>query len=151
MLVVCDTNVVISALLWDGPTSAIHRAWVEGICSLTLDETILAEYRRVLSYPKFGLSPADVNFLLENEVIPFGIMVRESDLPLGSWIPDDPEDDAFIRLALAAKADALVSGDRHILARRDNLPCRILTVAEFLEFVSSYLRLNQEDNRKDRR
>lgn len=132
MLVVCDTNVIVSALLWRGPTAAVHRAWVEGRCSLALGRAVLDEYRRVLAAPKFGLMPDDVSYLLDQEILPFGAVFPDERLPSGSWIPDDPADDEFIRLALASEAAALVSGDRHILSAADRLPCRVLAVPAFL-------------------
>lgn len=50
----------------------------------------------------------------------------------GQWIPDDPTDDKFIALALSAKVDHLVSGNAHILNVRQQVPCSILTIQEFL-------------------
>lgn len=38
MLVVLDTNIVVSALLYDSPASLAHKAWIEG--TLPLGHTI---------------------------------------------------------------------------------------------------------------
>jgi putative PIN family toxin of toxin-antitoxin system len=134
MLVVLDTDIVVSSLLFGGTASAAHKAWVEGRIELLLSQNILEEYRRVLSYSKFKLSQDDVEYLMEEEILPFGheMEVRDSGT---SWILEDVDDDRFIEAAIQGKADALVSGDGHILSRRKTLPCKLLTLAELLELV----------------
>lgn len=126
MLIVCDTNIIVSALLWKGRTAPIHRALLEGTCVLALDE-----YRRVLSYEKFGLSTEDVRYLIEEEIHPYGIQFPCSSVTEQSWNPEDPDDDRFVRLALEAEADCIVSGDSHLL--NTALPCRVITASEVLE------------------
>lgn len=129
MRLVLDTNVLVSALLFSGRASHIHAMWVSDRISLVFSDAVLEEYRRVLTYPKFGLSTADVLTLLEDEVLPFGTL--EHVAHEGRWIVDDPDDDKFIALALAAEVDHLLSGDAHILNVRQQLPCSILTIQEF--------------------
>lgn len=63
--VVLDTNVVTSALLFPGPTTAqIRHAWTRGaIIPLVCRETTL-ELVRVLAYPRFALSRDEQEQLL---------------------------------------------------------------------------------------
>lgn len=131
MLIVCDTNVLVSALLWTGTAAAVRQAWLEGRCVLALDASVLDEYRRVLSYRKFPLSAQDVAYLIEEEILPFGIRFPDSPGDKGQWIPEDPDDDRFIRLALRAEAACIVSGDSHLLAGKD-LPVPVLDIPGFL-------------------
>jgi hypothetical protein len=67
--VVLDTNVLVSALLFTGITSEIVPLWKEGAVSLLLSRDILEEYLRVLGYPKFQLSEADIKGLIEEELL----------------------------------------------------------------------------------
>jgi predicted nucleic acid-binding protein len=63
--VVLDTNVVASALLFPGPTTAqVRRAWISGsIVPLVCRDTTL-ELVRVLAYPRFGLTEEEISQLL---------------------------------------------------------------------------------------
>jgi predicted nucleic acid-binding protein len=68
---------------------------------------------------------------MENEILPFGETIELTE-PIPAWIPADPDDDVFIETAIRGNAAFLVSGDSHIIKKRDSLPCRILTLDEFL-------------------
>jgi len=109
-----------------------HELWVAGRMDLCFSEAVLDEYRRVLAYPRFGLETTDIEYLLAEEILPFGRLFAPPVSRRG-WIEVDPDDDRFIDLALTAKADALVSGDRHLLDAREDIPCAIMGLAEFLE------------------
>lgn len=134
MLAVLDTNVLVSSLLWRGPASTIHRYILEGRILPLISPPILDEYTRVLAYEKFGLTQADVNYLIDEEISPW-FELRALPRDTGNWIPDDPSDDMFIHLALTEPSAALISGDRHIIDRRDDLPCKVLTVQECIDFL----------------
>lgn len=45
---------------------------------------------------------------------------------------DDPKDDYLVELALAAQANVIVSGDRHLNDPPRKLPVRVIRPAEFL-------------------
>lgn len=85
---------------------------------------------RVLGYPKFKLTPAEREVLLA-DYLPF----TES-----AWLPESPpalpvacrdrDDAVFIQLALAAKADCLVSGDGDLTVLREVVPIDILSAEE---------------------
>ena len=136
MLVVLDTNIIVSALLFGGRASHFHQAWVEGIFDLLFADSTIMECRRVLAYRKFGLSEDDVAYLLDEEILPFARIVPFVD-SLEKWIPEDPEDDKSIGLALAGEADFLVSGDAHIIDRRHSLPCHVLSLIDFIKKIEA--------------
>lgn len=65
MILVVDTNVVVSALL--SPRGAPGRVLdlvLGRALDLAIDDRILAEYRAVLSRARFGFDPADVEALM---------------------------------------------------------------------------------------
>lgn len=66
MLVVLDTNVVVSGL-WtpNGKAAQILNEVIAGKLRLCYDYRILTEYREVLTRPKFKFSTWQVDFLLE--------------------------------------------------------------------------------------
>ena len=84
----------------------------------------------MLCYPRFGLSPREREDLLA-DYLPHCESVTDSTPPP---IPDcrDPFDRPFPELALASRADALVTGDRDLLALTRTFPIPILTPAAAL-------------------
>jgi putative PIN family toxin of toxin-antitoxin system len=132
MHTVLDTNIVVSALLFRDPSTAVYHAIREGRLVPLISPPMFREYARVLAYPKFGLNDSEVIYLLEEEI---GRYFKPLQGPLTdrSWIPEDPSDDCFINTALASPGSILVSGDRHILDAREGLPVPVYTLAELLE------------------
>lgn len=113
--VVLDTNVVLSALVFGGGRAAqLRLAWQSGqlvplVCTATVQELM-----RVLAYAKFRLSVLEQEELLA-DFLPHAQTVR---IPYPvPQVPDcrDPQDLPFLHLALAGKAQALVTGDRALL------------------------------------
>jgi putative PIN family toxin of toxin-antitoxin system len=113
--VVLDTNVLLSALLFPaGSLAWLRQAWqAEHIRPLASRDTT-AELIRVLAYPKFRLSADDRENLL-GDYLP---RCEAVSVPKRIKVPvcRDPFDRPFLELALAAKADALLSGDKDLLA-----------------------------------
>ena len=64
--VVIDTNVLVSALLADGPPAAIVDLIAEGKLKVFYNDLILAEYWKVLTRPKFDFHPLQVTRLIDN-------------------------------------------------------------------------------------
>ena len=132
MHTVLDTNVVVSAFLFRGDASAIHRAVIEGRIIPYISKPILSEYTRVFAYPKFRLTNAEIGYLLDHEIRPWFRPIINQILK-HTWIREDPADDIFINAAQAINNVYLVSGDRHIIDSRDNLPVKVLTIREALD------------------
>ena len=107
---VLDTNVLVSALVFPaGSTSWLRVAWqAETVRPLASRETT-TELIRVLAYPKFRLGKDERDDLLA-DYLPWCEIVVVRDM---SAVPDcrDRHDRIFLALALAGRADALVTGD----------------------------------------
>ncbi len=130
---VLDTNVIVSALLFRGAASRLHRAWRGGEVRLLVDRALLLELARVLAYPKFRLSEEMIPLLLEQEILPFCEVVPDAQ---GPAVSRDPHDDKFLHVARAGRADALVSGDRDLLVlgnEWEGVP--ILTLREAIDLL----------------
>lgn len=113
--VVLDTNVVASALLFPGPTTArVRTAWMSGsIVPLVCRETTL-ELVRVLAYPRFGLSE-DEHAQLLSDYLPWCEVITPGEARSLGPRCRDPHDQMFVDLALAGNAECIVSGDRALL------------------------------------
>ncbi|MGH8701875.1 MAG: putative toxin-antitoxin system toxin component, PIN family [Burkholderiales bacterium] len=113
--VVLDTNVAVSALVFrEGRLGWLREAWEAGrIVPLVSAETV-AELVRVLAYPKLKLSEEETKNVLAH-YMEHAEVVREAGASLR--IPEcrDPDDRIFLKLAYAARADALVTGDEDLL------------------------------------
>jgi len=128
MIVVLDTNVLVSGVLKPySPAASILRMLVEGVIQPAYDLRILAEYREVLSRPKFSFDREVVKPLLD-QIEEEGVLISAS--PLKSPLPD-PADEPFLEVAVAAAA--LVTGNRRHFPRRSYGAVKILSPSEFLE------------------
>lgn len=133
--VVIDTNVVLSALVFGGGgPGALREHWKRHRCTPLLSTATAAELIRVLAYPKFKLTSAEQEDLLA-EYLPWCRVVHIPNPPPA--LPDcrDPYDRPCLELALAGKADDLVTGDSDLHVLAEAFPCPIVNVTTFLESV----------------
>ena len=130
MRVVIDTNVLVSGLLSPfGPSARILDLVLLGELTPVFDDRILAEYREVLARREFGFDPEDVRQLLhffevEGE--------RVTAAPLAVTLPD-PDDLPFLETAVAAGADALITGNIRHYPEEDRQGVTVLEPASFIE------------------
>jgi uncharacterized protein len=129
---VLDSNIVLSALLFsNGHLAWLGRAWQTGRFIPLISRATAEELIRVLAYPKFKLTAAECDDLLA-DYLPYCETVMVADKVIG--LPDcrDPGDLPFLKLALAAKADALVSGDDDLRVLAKTFPIRIIPASEIV-------------------
>ncbi len=123
---VLDTNVVLSALLFpSGRLTWLRDAWRSGATVPLASGETTTELIRVLHYPRFGLAPGEQEDLLA-DYLPY----CESVVVSGAVVtPEcrDPRDRPFLELALAGEADALVTGDKDLLALADAFAIPIIS------------------------
>ncbi|MBI3313952.1 MAG: putative toxin-antitoxin system toxin component, PIN family [Candidatus Omnitrophica bacterium] len=129
--VVLDTNVVVSALILQGPVNRLVELWREEKFRLVVSKAIVNEYLRVLAYPKFQLSTEEVKNLMEQEILPYIHPVEVRDVP--DIIHEDPSDNHFLACAKAGNCQYLVSGDKHLLSLKHYAKIPIISVSLFLE------------------
>lgn len=133
--VVLDTNVVISALLspHGAPGRLLDLVIADELRAL-VDDRITAEYRAVAHRPRFGFAPADVDRVLD-ALQSLGEHVAAG--PLAVALPD-PDDVAFLEVAAAGRADALVTGNaRHFVPRRGAHGVAVRSPREVLDALRS--------------
>ena len=122
--VVLDTNVLLSLWVFEDSRFAPFRAAVErGEWIAFTDAECLSEFKRVLGYPQFSLSP-------ERQSVIYGEYAAVALLTQGQKIYAQPlprcsdrDDQKFLEVARRSKADWLVTADKALLrlARRDKL------------------------------
>jgi putative PIN family toxin of toxin-antitoxin system len=137
MRIVLDANVLVSALIsGKGAPANIVAYWQEERFELAISPPILQELERVLHYPKlwerYGLSEQQIRHFLH-------LLARQAVAVAPSQqltvIEADPTDNRYLECALAAEAEVIVSGDRHLLALGEYEGIQILSPAGFLAFL----------------
>lgn len=113
MRVVLDANVLISGVFWTGAPFRVLEAWVQDEIQVLASPAILREYSEVLRElggKKKNLRLADAWIIhVFNQAIL--IDVRSSFRSCR-----DPDDDMYLACAIDGGADAIVSGDKDLLA-----------------------------------
>ncbi len=130
MIVVLDTNVIVSGILKPySKTAAILRLIADGAIQVAYDLRILSEYQDVLSRPKFNFVKEHIRAFLD-QVEQEGVLVLPK--PLKNHLPD-PDDEPFLEAALSGGAEAIVTGNKRHFPGRDYQGVKILSPVEFLE------------------
>ena len=133
MILVLDTNVIISALLSpDGPPAEIIKLWEADRIEVATSLVLLAELERVLEYHRVREhfeDPSSVTVLLKRFRVVATLVETGPDLDV---IERDPSDNRFLECAVAANASYIISGDDHLLAIGEYRGIVILKPADFL-------------------
>ena len=128
MLVVLDTNVLVSAQLSPfGPPARVLDLVLSGEIRLAIDDRLMAEYRQVLARSKFGFAPEDVADLLaflETDGEPVTARPLPCELP-------DADDLPFLEVAAQVEATLITGNTAHYPAFVRGA-VSVLTPAEFL-------------------
>lgn len=137
---VFDANVLASAFIRpQGPSGQLLRAFVEQRrFELVLSSPILAEFRRVLFYPRLRKELDCSDAEIELRVGALGILadLADGDLEV-KVVKADPDDDKYLAAALLGRASVVVSGDRHLLDLGEYQGIRMLKPRQFLELLGS--------------
>lgn len=134
MRIVLDTNVFVSSYLSPaGPSARIMRAVRDGAVVPAVSAELLAEYARVLEYPRLvrlhQMTPARIG----QELALFAGFTVPADLgDIPSVITEDPADDVILATAVAGAARYIVSGDQDLLRLGSYHGIQVLTPAGFL-------------------
>jgi len=131
--IVVDTNVLVSSLFGGRPRE-VMELWRDGQFVLCLSDEIVAEYLEVLM--RFGHPKREIEEFLallseEGERVVF-VSPRER---IGEVVAD-PEDNRFLECAVAAGAEMIVSGDRHLLGLKEFRGIQIVSPAGFLTWFA---------------
>ena len=138
--VVIDTNILVSALLSKkGAPSQILDVWRERKFLVVTSEAAILEVERVLdelkTRGKYALSDDDsaevLNLLRKDALLVPG------DVDTRGSIPEDPDDEKFLSIALEGEAKIIISGDRHLLDLGKYQGITIQTARQFLDSLQT--------------
>jgi putative PIN family toxin of toxin-antitoxin system len=132
--VVLDTNVLISAFQFPGGApEAVYRLSLEARIELVTSRSLLAEFGRVLT-TKFGWEERRAEEAV-GQIVRMAMIVDPSDKV--AEIVADPSDDRVLEAAMERRAEAIVSGDRHLLRLGTWRGIPVLDVSAFLARMAS--------------
>lgn len=137
MRVILDTNVVASGFLWGGVPRQLLQAAREKKLHIYTSTTLLLELTDILGRAKFAHKLAAAQLSVDQLVERYALLttvVHPTVIP--PTILDDPDDDQVLACAFAAKADLIVSGDRHLLDLKEHQGIRIVTVVEAVRAIA---------------
>lgn len=128
--IVIDTNVLISALGWDGAERGLVRHCKEGLFELAISPQLLKELERVLQYKKLKFD--------KKEQIEFLTLISELAVvvePKGTLdiISAHPPDNRVVECACEACAEVIISGDEHLLQLSEFRGIKIMRAPDFLK------------------
>lgn len=126
--VVADSNVLVSAIRFGGKPKQLLDLAADGHIDIAISEAIVEETLRVLR-DKFHHTPEELKETDKQlRVIARTITPTESISALDA----DPSDNRILECAVAADAEVILSGDKHLLALGSFRGIPIQRVGEFL-------------------
>lgn len=134
MRIVLDANVLVSALISSaGAPAQIVAYWREDKFEVAISTPILHELDRVLHYPRLQ----EHYHLPEKRIRRFLRLLARQAVAVAppqsvTVIELDPDDNRYLECAVAAEAEVIVSGDRHLLALGEYQGIQILSPAGFV-------------------
>jgi uncharacterized protein len=133
MRIVLDTGILIAALITaDTPPDQVYQAWRKKRFTLVTSVWQLGEFRRASRYERVKkfLKPTEAGNLVNGLKRHATVLQELPDVDLSR----DPQDNPVLAMAIAGKANYLVTGDRRgLLSLKQVDATRIVTAAEFLK------------------
>jgi len=135
--VVADTNTVVSGLLWHGPPRQVLDAARAGTLQLYTTAVLLAELDEVLQRPKFAQHLTLAGVTTHTLVLGYAALARLIEpAVIVPVVEEDPDDDAVLACAVAAQAEAIVSGDSHLLDLKEYEKIPVVTAAQLVAQIA---------------
>jgi putative PIN family toxin of toxin-antitoxin system len=126
--IVLDSNILISALFWEGNERTLLERCRLGEHTSITSEPILTEIETVLR-KKFQVPDDRIYAFIRSLIVMSDMVFISGSL---SIIEDDPKDNMVLETAIMGKAEYIVSGDKHLLKVKQYSNVRIINTSEFI-------------------
>jgi hypothetical protein len=138
MIVVLDTNVIISGLLSEtGSPAQIIRRWEAGDFDVAVSPALLSELDRALKYPRVAQYLKFTKEQTSDFFRRYALTANMIEPRVGlDVIRNDPGDNRVLECAVGGNANFIVSGDKHVLDIKEYLGIVVLSPAEFLRLLA---------------
>ncbi|MCF2503459.1 putative toxin-antitoxin system toxin component, PIN family [Dyadobacter sp. CY107] len=130
--IILDTNLWISFLI-SKDFSKLDKILFSRKCRLVFSEELMQEFLQVAGRPKFKkyFSSDDLEAILQS-IEEFADFVHVTTV---TTLCRDPKDNFLLSLAIASKADYLLTGDTDLLDIKKITNTEILTISQFLQKI----------------
>ena len=128
-----DTNVLISGLCFGGRPARVLEQALTGKIKLFTSAVLIDEFKAVMEAKFPGRQVAIMETL--NELSQLWEVIPNTALPRLRHVVADPTDDRVLECAVAAQADFILSGDRHLLNLKSFGKIPILAPSDFLNEI----------------
>jgi putative PIN family toxin of toxin-antitoxin system len=136
MRLVVDTNVLVSAFLWQGTPGRLIELASEKAVDLFTSRTLLDELAATLAKKKLAKPVLATGLTAEQMLRNYRrLATRVTARRLAQQISRDADDDAVLACALAAGANLIVSGDDDLLTLKHCHGIAIATPANALRII----------------
>jgi len=135
--IVCDTNVIVSGLLFGGPPRTVLRLIATGAVVNITSADLFREFDGVIRRPKFALSAGEITVMINQlaETFEFAVPSRRVDV-----VVRDPDDNRVLEAALAGAAEVVVTGDSDLLELASFEGIDLINAAQFVQTFTSWPR-----------
>lgn len=134
---VADTNTVVSGFLWKGAPRALLAAAKAGTIVLYTSDALLAELADVLARAKFAERVAASGLSIDNLIERYALLAsRVAPAEVSPAVLADPDDDAVIACAIAARADLIISGDKRVRNLKHYQHIQIVNAVQALAIIA---------------
>lgn len=131
---VLDTNVVVSAFLWQGTPGRLIEMAAEKEVQLFTSRALLDELAATLAKKKLAKYVAATGLTAEQMLANYRRIAKVvTAKQLEQQVSRDADDDAVLACALAARAEFIVSGDEDLLVLKSFSGIPIMTAAQAIK------------------
>lgn len=129
MKVIIDTSIFVASL-WEGKSRDVVELWKKGKITLCVSRAILKEYLHII--PRFNMLKKEAGELLSLFEARKNIEIVTPSKKL-KIIKEDPADNKFLECAVEAKAEYIISADKHLRNLGEYNGVKILSSGSFLK------------------
>jgi len=134
--IVADTNTVVSGLLWSGPPQLLINAARAGRITLYTSRALVAEFAEVIGREQFAKRILAAKLSATELVADYAQLAKLiTPADINPTVAGDPDDDEVLACALAAQADAVVSGDKRLRSVKSYHRIPILSATDALALL----------------
>ena len=133
MNIVFDTNVLLSATLWQGSVAQkLLFKLINANIPIFSSPEILAEYKNVLKRD-FAYTDQDIVQIMERVLLFLTVLTPTEKVDI---IKEDPDDNKIIECALASHANYIITYDKkHLLKIKEYCGIKLITPEQFLGII----------------
>ena len=137
MRVVIDTNVFISGIFFGGEPRKILNLAGDQILTPCFNIATLTELELLLRHQKFSMQRNLLSFTIReflDQLKNYSLLFEQPGITL-EIIKEDKNDNFILACAISARADFIISGDKHLLKLKSFRNIPILTPRQFLNSI----------------